>query len=210
MAPTLGMRLPFFAPLPASAKWRAKSDASQQYQFLCARLLLKDWLGLFLGLPRAPIRAARFDARRGSETTTLNDGRTFAISEKIGARPFKIHFTENFRIVVHPANPYFWDSPQEKIVKSATIAVPVHIGVNNMISWLAHQQPTWTDENGAKSPEIPGLAMKLENYSKIVGLTTPEGIWYPFRGPKHTVYPGVSEELQLLPNPEPNNATNKA
>lgn len=178
--PIQGPKLSFHAPLPASKDQRA---TGQGLDATFARVLCKDGIGAFLGLPRAAPRISNF-TEGNPDVPNLNEGARFAVNEKVGEKPYILTLAPG--TVVKMAR-YDWSTEQPPTVqdvfmKTLQIFVPGHIQVWSMLRWLSEVANTAIVGNQESDP-LPGFPASNAagygdinaNYDKIISLTTPNG-----------------------------------
>ena len=184
--PTLGPKLPFYAPLPAS---KAQADALLETDQVFARVLCKDGIGAFLGLPRAQYRISTFGAGN-PDLPNLNLGARFSINEQVGEKPYLLTLKPGTQVRM---GRYDWKTSTEPTseliyMKSLQLHVPGHITVWQMMRWLTKISRNVLVEAGVSIdlPEFPVSNTALypniiDNYNKIISLTTPSGRKYNLR-----------------------------
>lgn len=184
--PIQGPKLSFHAPLPASKDQRLTGQGLDR---TFARVLCKDGIGAFLGLPRAAPRISNF-TEGNPNLPNLNEGARFAVNEKVGEKPYTITLAPGTAVKM---GRYDWsteDAPtvRDVFMKTLQIFVPGHIQVWSMLRWLSEVAPTAIVGNTESQP-LPGFPASnsagygniADNYKKIISLTTPNGRKYNVR-----------------------------
>lgn len=196
--PTLGPKLPFYAPLPAS---KAQAEALIETDQVFARILCKDGIGAFLGLPRAQYRISTFGEGR-PDVPNSNQNARFSINEQVGEKPFLLTLKPG--TVVKMGN-YNWDVPgdgqaQGVNMKTLQLHVPGHVTVWQMLRWLTNISRNVLTADGA-SGDLPGFPVNntalysniANNYNSIISMTTPSGRKYNLRS---ILYPDPISPIQ--------------
>ena len=184
--PTQGPKLSFWAPLPAS---KEQADAAIENDQTFARVLTKDSHGAFLGLVRAQPRISTF-GDGNPEVENLNQGARFSINEQTGEKPFILTLKPGTQVMM---GRYDWSveaapAAQGVYMKTLQLFVPGHITVWQMLRWLSKMSSNVLTEDGVSPPlegfpvTVPGLGYNiLDNYNKIISVTTPWGRKYNLR-----------------------------
>lgn len=187
-----GIRLPgpkivFYAPFPASKK--AKNDTgAAPLDRLFARVLCKDSIGTFLGFGPAPYRASIFK-KKATATTAPNVGKTFAINEKVSAKPFKFYLVPG--TIVKGAKINYAGGIISPIVdftpKSISVWFPGHVTVADVLFWINSGINGYQIGGTGALQLVPGQSggaggsQLVENLKKILAVVTPRERKYNVR-----------------------------
>jgi hypothetical protein len=172
--PLRGPKLPFYAPLPASKRNRNLLDPTDiDYNF--CRIVCKDSIGNFLGLPPANYRTGIFKG------DAANAGKRFSINEKVGAKPYTLTLKPDTHVI---QGKYDWESAdghttEAVVMKSLQIFMPSHIQVWRVLFWLTNETNYYLDDIGNQiilTAYTPPATLK-----SIFAVTTPSGRKYNLR-----------------------------
>jgi len=197
--------MPFWLPLPASPRMQLLYP--NQKEGLFAKILCKDAIGNFLGLPRAPFRTSTFNDVGDTTGDALNDGRVFVINEKIGAKPYILRLRPGTSIEMGNYNYNETNTaPVEVYKKSLSIFLNSHTQVWRLLYWLTNKANHYIDDiKGVRTLEgyVPN-----DNLGKIIGIVTPSGRTYNttsilFDIPIGMTVPGYEAAPSPSPSPAP-------
>lgn len=176
--PLTGPKMVYYAPLPASKRMASAAGGTDDDKNFC-RILCKDAIGSFLGLPRAPHRVSTFKDKEPAGDAN-NVGKRFQINEKIGANPYILTLLPGTKIAM---GEYDWEkdapatipTPEANGVymKKIEIYVPSHIQVWRMLYWLENATNEYIADGGGTRVLTQYTEAKRANLKKIISITTP-------------------------------------
>lgn len=177
--PTAGREFTAHAPLPPAKGAADKMVDATDKEFL--RLRANDSLLNFLGLPLANIREIYANPAEVTGPDGPNPRIRKVVADKISANPWTIILLPGTTIA---QGKYVWYEgvaapdaiPDAVELKTIQIFLPKYIQAWRVISWLKTGRNNYDKDDGTLSLNLQG--MRSDNYDKLIGVTTPNGITY--------------------------------